>query len=161
MQICKCVFVENSPLHCYYAVSSVKNTRRLVTLNSVVIIYFAVEASNRAFVGLSCECITVSVSLWRCHCECVTVSVPPRVCHCECATVSVPLWVCHCVSVTVYNARISNNENYKSYTCQRKILDSKEISKNILSYTNDINFSDWRNNKCNLRASVSPFSCRM
>ena len=104
MQICKCVFVENSPLHCYYAVSSVKNTRRLVTLNSVVLIYFAVEASNRAFVGLSCECITVSVSLWVYHCECATMSVslsvPLWVCHCECATVSVSLWVCHCECAT-------------------------------------------------------------
>ena len=53
MHICKYVFLENCTLQGYYVASSVKNARYLVTLKSAVLIYFASEASNRAFVGLS------------------------------------------------------------------------------------------------------------
>jgi len=59
MHICKCVFIENCPLESYYARSRVKNNRCLITQMRAVLIYFAVEASNRAFVGWSCECATV------------------------------------------------------------------------------------------------------
>jgi len=53
MHTCLCVFVENCLLQGYYVESSVKNTRYLVTQKNAVLNYFAAEASNRTFVGLS------------------------------------------------------------------------------------------------------------